>query len=249
MIAAIDFAAGTDVGLKRQNNEDSYVVLAGSERNSFVVILADGMGGHQKGEVASSTAVQYVSAALARQINMNMDSVQMRKTVAEIVEKSNVKVYLQSLESKDHRGMGTTLTVAVINRDRMVIGHIGDCRSYVLRGDKLLQLTTDHTLVQVLVDRGDLSVEAARQHKRKNVVTRALGSRDYVKADIIDFQLQKGDKLLFCSDGLHDYVEENEFKKILKQEHNPRETVIKLIKLANDTAGMDNVTVIVGIVS
>ncbi len=249
MIAAIDFAAATDVGLKRHNNEDSYVVLAGSERNSFVVILADGMGGHQKGEVASSTAVQYVSAALARQINMNMEASQMRKVIAEIVEKSNVKVYLKSLDSKDTRGMGTTLTVGVINKEKLVIGHIGDCRVYVLRGDRLIQLTTDHTLVQVLVDRGDLTVEAARQHKRKNVVTRALGSRDYVKADIIDFQVQKGDKLLFCSDGLHDYVEEREFKKVLKQENKPKETVKKLIKLANDTAGMDNVTVIVGIVS
>ena len=249
MIAAIDFAAGTDVGLKRHNNEDSYVVLAGPERDSFVIILADGMGGHQKGELASSTAVQYVSTTLSRNINMNMDVSQMRKVIAEVVEKSNVKVYLQSLVSKERRGMGTTLTVAVINKNKLVIGHIGDCRAYVLRGDKFHQLTTDHTLVQVLVDRGDLSPEAARAHKRKNVVTRALGSREYVKADIIDFQLQKGDKLLFCSDGLHDYVEENEFKKIIVQENSAKESVKKLIKLANDTSGMDNVTVIVGFVS
>ncbi len=249
MIAAIDFAAATDVGLKRHNNEDSYVVLAGSERNSFVVILADGMGGHQKGEVASSTAVQYVSTSLSRQINMSMDSNQLKRILAEVVEKSNVKVYLQSLENKEFRGMGTTLTVGIVNNERLLIGHIGDCRVYVLRADRLMQLTSDHTLVQVLVDRGDLSPEAARQHKRKNVVTRALGSRDYVKADVIEFRLAKGDKLLFCSDGLHDYVEELDFKKVLKHENNPREAVKKLIKLANDTAGMDNVTVIVGQVS
>lgn len=248
MIAGIDFAAATDVGLKRRNNEDSYSVLAGTERNSFVVILADGMGGHQKGELASSTAVKYVSEALSREIKASMSLADIKRVVADVVEKSNVKVYLQSLESRDSRGMGTTLTVGIINKEHLVVGHVGDCRAYVLRHDKLHQLTTDHTLVQVLVDRGDLSAEAARSHRRKNVVTRALGSPQYVKADLVDFALQRGDRLLFCSDGLHDYVEERAFKAVLKQEHSAKDCVRKLIRLANETAGMDNVTAIVAFV-
>ncbi|NJP39940.1 Stp1/IreP family PP2C-type Ser/Thr phosphatase [Oscillospiraceae bacterium HV4-5-C5C] len=244
----ISFAARTDVGLTRKNNEDSFVVLKGSDDSSFVVILADGMGGHQRGELASSTAVRYTSERLAREIKVAMPVERISHIVQEVVERANVKVYLQSLESTENSGMGTTLTVGVFASDQLIIGHIGDCRVYRLRQDRLDHLTRDHTLVQALVDRGDISTEQAKRHPRRNVVTRALGSPEYMQADTYIYSVERGDRYLFSSDGLHDYVNEEDIKYILVNEKNPETAVDQLIELANRQAGVDNVTVICGFV-
>ncbi len=248
MSVAIDFAAATDVGLKRRNNEDSHAVLAGVDQQSYVVILADGMGGHQKGELASSLAVRYVRERLSQEIRPEMDSAQIRRILESVVEKANVKVYLESLADRSRWEMGTTLTTAVIRGSKLIIGHIGDCRCYVLRAGQFLQLTVDHTLVQVLVDRGEMKAEEARRHPRKNEVMRALGSPEFVKADMIEARLEPGDRLLFCSDGLHDYVEEGAIQQCLAQAETPKAACWNLISLANSTAGQDNVTCVVGFV-
>lgn len=246
MKSELKIAAGTDIGRKRKNNEDSHLVLGGEEQDNCIVILADGMGGHRKGELASSTAVSYISEALVTKLKSGMDLGEIRSVLCDVVEKSNVKVFLKSLETPGAEGMGTTLLVGIIKGLNLILAHIGDCRCYVYRKNRLNQLTTDHTLVQVLVDRGDLSVESARRHKRKNVVTRALGSRDYVKADIIDYELMHGDILLFCSDGLHDYVEESDITGVLSSKLSESDMVNELIKLADIAGGNDNITAIIG---
>lgn len=248
MTGKIDFAAGTDVGLQRQNNEDSHAVLAGVDQESYMVILADGMGGYQCGELASSMAVRYVRERLSSELRPSMGSSELRQVLEEIVEKANVRVYLGSLENPECRNMGTTLTVAIIRQHYMVVGHIGDCRCYVLRGQHLIQLTVDHTLLQVLVDRGEMTAEQARRHPRKNEVTRALGSADFVKADMLEAKLEPGDRLLFSSDGLHDYVDEAKIQHLLATATQPQQAVSQLIRLANREAGIDNVTCIVGFV-
>lgn len=247
-MAEILFAAGTDVGLRRPNNEDSHAVLAGADGETYIVILADGMGGHQSGELASGTAVRYVRERITSELRADMDTNEIRAMLERIVEKANVHVYLQSRSSETCHDMGTTLTVALIRGDRMVIGHVGDCRCYLYREPALRQLTADHTLVQLLVNRGKLTAEQARLSPKKNEVTRALGAPEFVKADMIETHLEKGDRLLFSSDGLHDYVEEGAIRDILAKTPTPRKTVYRLISLANSTAGVDNVTCIVGFV-
>ena len=244
----IVFAADTDTGLTRQNNEDSFVVLKGSDPGSYVVVLADGMGGHQRGELASSLAVRYVSEALSRSIRAGMAPEAICETISQIVEKANVKVYLQSLESEDKLGMGTTMTIGVFAEDRLIIGHIGDCRVYRLRGDDFVSLTSDHTLVQALVERGEMSPEEARRHPRRNVVTRALGAAEYMMPDTSVHNVHRGDRYLFSTDGLHDYVDEEDIKHILKHERKPQLATERAILLANSEAGVDNVTVICGYV-
>ncbi len=239
----IRFAARTDIGRRRQNNEDSFMVLSG-ENNAYVVILADGMGGHNRGELASSIAVKYVADRLAEDMYNDITVERTAKLIAEIIEKANVKVYLKSLEDPANAGMGTTLTVGIFLNSRLIIGHVGDCRVCLLRRRDYLHLTVDHTLVQLMVDRGEVKPEDAPHHPHRNVVTRALGTPEYMFADVSEFTLEKGDRFIFSSDGLHDYVPEKLIEETVRQAAGPREAVDRLIALANEAGGSDNVTVI-----
>ena len=248
MSRRIAFAALTDQGLARGNNEDSFTVLKGTDEFSYLVVIADGMGGHQRGELASSTAVNYCSERLARQINPQMSLKEVERTLTDIIAKTNLKVYLQSLEKEENSGMGTTLTVGLFIHDRLLIGHVGDCRAFLLRGNKLRAITTDHTLVQAMVDNGDITAEQALTHPKRNVITRALGTPDLTVADTYLLKVQKDDKFLFSTDGLHDYVLIDDVKEILRKEKDPEVACALLVDLANSEAGADNVTVICGYV-
>lgn len=240
----ITFAAETDQGLARSNNEDSFTVLKGIDEFTYLVVIADGMGGHQRGELASSTAVHYCSERLSKLISPKMSIREAETAMIDVIAKTNVKVYLQSLEKDENRGMGTTLTVGLFIHDHLIIGHIGDCRVYLLRGNKLKQLTTDHTLVQAMVDHGDITPEQALMHPKRNVITRALGTAELTLADSYKIRFQKDDKILFSTDGLHDYVSIADVKKILQNEKDPEIACALLVDLANSEAGADNVTVI-----
>ncbi len=248
MSRRIAFAALTDQGLARGNNEDSFTVLKGADEFSYLVVIADGMGGHQRGELASSTAVNYCSERLAKQINPRMSMKEVERTLTDIIAKTNLKVYLQSLEKEENNGMGTTLTVGLFIHDQLLIGHVGDCRAYLFRGNKLRPVTTDHTLVQAMVDNGDITAEQALTHPKRNVITRALGTPDLTVADTYLLKVQKDDKFLFSTDGLHDYVRMDDVKEILRKEKDPEVACAQLVDLANSEAGADNVTVICGYV-
>ena len=143
--------------------------------------------------------------------------------------------------------MGTTLTVGIILDGHMIIAHVGDCRISLLRRKDYLHLTVDHTLVQLMVDRGDLTPEEAIMHPRRNVVTRALGTPEYMCADIATYQLEQGDRLVFSSDGLHDYVPEEIIKKVVQESKTPHKQLINYW-LCNDAGGADNITVIIGFI-
>ena len=248
MSRRIAFAALTDQGLARANNEDSFTVLKGSDEFSYLVVIADGMGGHQRGELASSTAVHYCSERLARQIHPSMSIEEVEQVLSDIIAKTNLKVYLQSLENPENNGMGTTLTVGLFLHDQLIIGHVGDARVFLLRGHKLRSITKDHTLVQAMVDKGDITAEQAMVHPKRNVITRALGTPELTVADIYLVKVQKEDKFLFSTDGLHDYVDLNDVKEILRNEKDPEIACARLVDLANSEAGADNVTVICGYV-
>lgn len=241
----IQFAALTDMGLTRRNNEDSYMVLSG-RGTTYVVILADGMGGHKRGELASSIAVKYISECLSRDMTANMSVDDIIVLVRGVIEKANVRVHLKSLDDESNEGMGTTVTVGIFQNNHLVVAHVGDCRAYLMHLGELMHLTLDHTLVQSLVDRGELTQDQAINHPKRNVVTRALGTPEYTSPDVAVYDIRKGDRVLFSTDGLHDYVEESEIFRILKEADTPKTAATDLVDQANRVGGADNVTVVVG---
>lgn len=242
------FVAATDRGLVRKNNEDAYILLNANDHETFVLVLADGMGGHQKGEIASSIAVHYAAEVMEQWMRPDRTDQEILDQLSEIQERANVKVYLESVLSPESKGMGTTLTIGVVIRDQLFLSHIGDCRTYLLRRNKLFQLTDDHNLVQALLASGEITAEEAHNHPQRNVLTKALGVPDYLKADLIQVALESGDRVIMCSDGLHGYVIDEEIREIMARARTPEIMTRSLVNLANRHGGRDNVTVIGGFV-
>lgn len=240
------YGSSTDKGLIRSINEDTYTVFTNQGDYPLVFILADGMGGHRMGELASSIAVGYVRERIEPVIGDMNNIEDISKLLKDVTEKANVKVYLGSLENPDNKGMGTTLTIAVVFDGTLLISHVGDCRAYLLRKNALMRITVDHTLVQELVDSGKIVPAQASSHPKRHILTRALGVPEYVTADTYAVSLSKNDKVLLCSDGLHGYVKEDVIKNILRKENNPAVAAQLLVNKANNSGGEDNVTVIIG---
>lgn len=141
--------------------------------------------------------------------------------------------------------MGTTLSIAVIYQDQLALAHVGDCRAYLYRDGALMRLTVDHTLVQEMIDAGSLTEAESQNHPRRNVLTRALGAPEFMQADTLTLPLSRGDRIMLCSDGLHGAVPESEIRAVLRKEKTPEQAVSRLIELANESGGEDNVTVLV----
>jgi protein phosphatase len=247
MTQQIRFAAQSHTGLVRENNEDSYEIVAFPGDYPLAMILADGMGGHSKGEIASEIAVEFVAGYLREALQNQLTPPELTRLLQELVKKANVKVYLSSLESEENHGMGTTLTALVILEDRLLIAHVGDCRVYLFRSGQLQQLTVDHTLVQEMVDAGSLTAEETWTHPRRNVLTRALGFPDFVTPDTPEFMLAPGDRIVLCSDGLHGYVPPSEIARIIQTAAGPQAIVDNLVQAALTAGGEDNVTVLAAI--
>ncbi len=232
-------AGRTDVGVVRSGNEDAFLMIP----DSGVFIVADGMGGHAAGEVASEMAVSIVADAL-QQVVGRSDA-----DAAEIIRRSlveaNSAIFQRTLVEQDKRGMGTTATAMVINGERYMVGQVGDSRAYVLRDGQLLQITKDHSYVQEQVDAGYLTLEQARTHPYSNVITRCVGANADVAPDIYGGTLHAGDVFLLASDGLTGMLEDYELHSILSSERTVGEFVDSLIAEANRRGGLDNITVIV----
>jgi len=236
------YASATDTGIVRKNNEDFQAVLNAGQDTVFVI--ADGMGGHAVGELASRTAVEYVLSALPRELESAKNKKDIEDVLRLIIEKANVRVYLGSLDNKDFKGMGTTLTIAVLRDWRLYISHIGDCRVYLMHGSTLDRLTVDHTLVQELVDTGSITAEEALTHPKRHVLLKSLGVNEYMSPDTYSFDISEGDLILMCTDGLYGYVDETEIRTILRRHKDLDACAAQLIGAANRTGGKDNVTVI-----
>lgn len=230
-------AYGTDVGKKRKNNEDAlYVCDDESSINFFIV--ADGMGGHNAGEVASKNAIKEVAEFLKIQNEISQD------TVLKAVEKSNTDIYQLSKTDKKLSGMGTTIVLAVADDENILIAHVGDSRAYLISDNNITRLTTDHSWVQELINSGTLTQSEAKDHPQKNVITRAIGISEDVKTDLLLRSWKQKDILLLCTDGLNTLVEDNEILEIINNSSDLDKMVSKLISLANTRGGNDNITVV-----
>lgn len=232
----------TNKGLMRENNEDNLIVEEFDKYSLYAV--ADGMGGHKAGEVASSIAIEKIRGYFVDKVGM--EDFQPPSFIIESVKLSNDKIREESLKNDEYCGMGTTVTMAVVDKQQSIIyiGNVGDSRAYLLRNDEIKQITTDHTYVHELLKDGRITAEEAKTHPKRNVITRALGSEEFVHADIFEIEFYKNDILLLCTDGLTTHVSDDEMLEIIK-EYGSSESVKKLIKLANDNGGTDNITIII----
>ncbi len=231
-------AFGTsDKGRIRPHNEDAFLV----DQESGVFAVADGMGGHAAGEVASRLAVEAVREVFE---NAHPD-VEVPALVISAVERANRRIAERIREHPEYAGMGTTLVLARIEADRLILAHVGDSRGYRIRGGQIEQLTSDHSFVNELVRLGMLSKEQAARDPRRNVVTRALGSGPSVVPDVIQQQLEPGDTLLLCSDGLNSMIADELILSTVEAHRDQLDQCCaRLVEAANAAGGEDNVTVV-----
>jgi len=226
------FTAATDTGRKRRRNEDAYVVAPP------LFAVADGMGGAQAGEVASKLA----AAALS---DTDAGSLTGTERVTSLFQEANRRIYERSATDPAVSGMGTTMTVALVEGDEVVIGHVGDSRAYLLRDGRIEQLTDDHSLVAELIRSGKLSAEEAETHPQRAVITRALGTDPDVDVDAFAVHAQAGDLFLVCSDGLTTMVDDEDILALLQRHHDDLPRAAKaLVADANRHGGEDNITVV-----
>lgn len=226
----------TDIGRSRSINEDNLLVKKLDE--VYLLVVADGLGGHAAGEVASRIALieieEFLRAGLGRG--------DLTEVVKGAILKANSKIYLLSKENPAYANMGTTLVMAVVFQNKALIANVGDSRAY-LAGEEIKRITKDHSLVQELLDKKLIVEEEAFQHPRKNVISRALGSESEVKVDFYDIELSGG-YLLLCSDGLTDSLRDEEIKEIVNNSRDLSEACTELIDSAKEKGGGDNITVI-----
>ncbi|HXE57118.1 MAG TPA: Stp1/IreP family PP2C-type Ser/Thr phosphatase [Gemmatimonadales bacterium] len=232
-------AARTDTGVVRAGNEDNYLMLA--DRGIFIV--ADGMGGHAAGEVASEMAVRIIAEELGSLRGLSDEEAGER--LRQAIRAANEAIFERTLSETDKRGMGTTATALVLLPGRYLIGQVGDSRAYLLRDGKFIQLTKDHSYVQEQVDAGLLTPEQARVHPYSNVITRCVGASGDVLPDIYFGSLRTGDVLLLASDGLTGMLEDEQLNRILLSDGGPERWVDRMIHEANRRGGLDNITAIV----
>jgi len=234
--AALRSAARTDVGRARERNEDSF--FAGS----FVFAVADGLGGHNAGDVASKLAIEPIKALDGRLDGLSTERVS--EALSDSVLEANRAVYKRAQSDAKVRGMGTTLT-AIAFRDGVVsIAHVGDSRCYLLRGEALNQLSSDHTLVARMVQEGKLTPEQAEVHPQRSILTRALGAEPEVDVDSLEITLVPGDRILLCSDGLSSVIGEDRIREIVASNEDLDSATAKLVEEANAHGGPDNITVV-----
>lgn len=240
----------TDVGLKRSQNEDNFLI--NEELNLYVV--ADGMGGHNGGEYASAICVNTVeeiveNMELGDNVPVDMDDPVdlVREKLRYALRLSGRRIYEKAAESAEFHGMGTTAVALLIDSGNAFIAHVGDSRLYLVRQDTVQQVTEDHSFVARQVKAGVLTEEEAKSHRMRNVIYRSLGYQEDVEVDVQVMALQRGDRFLLCSDGLSGHVEDHEIFDHLQQ-HGPQEAARRMIDLACDRGGEDNITAVVALV-
>lgn len=230
----------TDPGKVRSHNEDS-VTIINNDKSEFVLAIADGMGGHKAGEVASKIAIDHIRDSFYKldTIGSKDDAIEWLRL---IVKEINNKIFEYAKEHPESKGLGTTLVIAVKTNDYILYGNIGDSSGYVIKNNTLHKVTKDHTYVEVLINNGRLTEESAKHHPGKNLLTRALGANNPIEIDIFDVDTSvKG--LFLCSDGLTNMLTEEQIEKILNSDLEVEEAVIKLIRKANSRGGTDNISI------
>ncbi len=230
-----------DKGIVRNSNQDAYFAGEISQEVTFAVVC-DGMGGAKAGNVASTAAVKSISEYIANSYRSNMSLDDITKMLRNAIISANIEIYDMAAQNEQLQGMGTTVVAAVVRNGNAVVANVGDSRVYLV-DDNITQLTTDHSIVQTLIESGKITAEDAKVHPRKNVITRALGAESDVAVDIAEYNLSENNTLLLCTDGLTNFVSEEDILKTFK-ENDISVVSEKLVELANEGGGGDNITAV-----
>lgn len=245
----MEFSYLCDKGLKRINNQDfSHAEIISSPKGEIgIFVVADGMGGHNKGEVASQMATEVFVESIKTKLkekDQGDPSNDLRQIIQESFYEANRRVYHKSTTDQIYAGMGTTLVAALSDQTKLTIANAGDSRAYMLRQGQLRQITVDNSYVQELIEEGLLQPSEARSHPDRSRITRAVGTEWNIEVDFYDIELLKNDRILLCSDGLSDMLDEREIEELLCRSHNAQDCCKNLVEAANERGGRDNVTVI-----
>lgn len=232
----------TDIGLVRSENQDAYSICEMKEYTSAVV--CDGMGGTNGGRVASSLAVDVYQQEIEEKLRTGMNSQEMALAMSESVKKANEAVRQRAAENREYQQMGTTLVSAVVQKERAVLANVGDSRAYHINRSGIRQITRDHSVVENMVERGDLTPEEAKHHPRRNLITRALGPDADVQTDTFELIWKQGDFILLCSDGLVNTVSDQEILFEVIHNGEPDTCLERLLDLSKQRGAPDNVTML-----
>ncbi|HEY7755817.1 MAG TPA: Stp1/IreP family PP2C-type Ser/Thr phosphatase, partial [Actinomycetota bacterium] len=225
----IDVGASSDIGQVREGNEDAYLIL------DPLFAVADGMGGHRGGEVASNLALEIVRSRFEGR----------EGSLTEQVEAANREVFERSQADREVSGMGTTLTAALVEGEQVRLAHVGDSRAYLFRDGELHLLTEDHTLVHRMVQEGEITAEEAETHPHRSILTRALGVDEAVQVDEALVRIRPRDRLLLCTDGLTGMIGDEAIRAVLAETADPQQAVERLVRSANRSGGVDNITAVI----
>ena len=232
----------TDVGLRRHENQDTFAVEQGEKL--LIAVVCDGMGGAEGGQIASSLAVETFMKEIRALLRADMTARQLRELASFCVAKANTAVYQRALQDPAYQGMGTTLVSAVAGERDAVICNVGDSRAYLIHNGEMMRITHDHSVVQTLVENGDITAEEARTHPNRNLITRALGPDETTLCDAFDVSFAHGDKILLCTDGLVVTATDEEICRIVCADKRAEEKLDDLIALAKAQGAPDNVTAV-----
>ncbi|MDO4846767.1 MAG: Stp1/IreP family PP2C-type Ser/Thr phosphatase [Clostridiaceae bacterium] len=234
--------AKTDIGMKRSSNQDSYAAGELPDGVAWAVVC-DGMGGAAGGNVASSNAVKIISERITSAYRPKMSPNSIKNMLISAITAANISVFDMSRTNAELDGMGTTVVCSVVTNGVAHIAHAGDSRAYAISNNKVYQLTKDHSVVQELVERGQITENEAKNHPRKNIITRALGVDSELKIDYCEYDMNENDILVLCTDGFTNFVDDEQFLNIVEN-NSYYEIADKLVTAANDNGGADNITVV-----
>lgn len=238
----MEYAAISDKGIKREQNEDFWNIVLDVDGNPQAFIVADGMGGHQAGDVASRMAVELISKEIAER--MHSEPFSPTQSLEKAIMKANERIYEYALRCLNGSSTGTTLTAGLLHKGKLIVAHIGDSRFYLIRRGKIEKLTRDHSYVEELVEKGILDRKEAEHHPLRNQITRALGYEKKVLIDFYQLDVEKDDIYLFCTDGLTLKITADELLSMLGIKMGLKEILHNMVELANQRGGEDNITAI-----
>ena len=244
----VTLGALSHIGKERSSNQDSFCALAGADAPPGIdalLAVADGMGGHKAGEVASEMAVQILITKLSRDYAAVQPTNDILSALKRAIGELNAEIHMAAARPQT-RGMGTTLTVAAIVGSTLAIGHVGDSRAYLLRDDRIRQLTQDHSWVGDQMARGLITRRDAEIHPWRNILTQAIGVDPSIDVNSVVVEISNSDLLLICSDGVHSLIRDDELASILTDSADPQSSCREIVDLANAKGGNDNITVVVG---
>ncbi len=242
MVTNLKIVAKTDKGKIRESNQDAYAVGELPDEVAWAVVC-DGMGGHAGGDFASKLAVKVISEKITSCYNSKMRDSSIKNLLDSAITAANIEVYDTADSHSEYYGMGTTVVCAVVRNGEAIIAHVGDSRAYIASGDSISQLTTDHSVVQDLIDMGKITESEAEHHPNKNLITRAVGIDKVIEIDFAQAELGDGDTLILCTDGLSNYVSNDELLEDIK-DNQYYAFADRLVKRANKNGGGDNITVV-----